>query len=96
MCYIQLLLDYMVAAGRATFLKIRVLRGLNAGLKQRFAKGVRCTISNEKRFSSFISTTFRHPLGKSQLCCKCLRIPEISFIWQPGTKFCRLTQKEIG
>lgn len=73
MGYIQhLLLAYMLAAGRPTFPKIRIVKGLNAG---GFAKGVRCLMSIEKRFSSFMSVTFRYPLGKSQLCFKCLWIP---------------------
>jgi len=76
MCYVQQpLLAYVVAAARLTVLKIKILRGLNADLRRGFAKGVRCPISTEKRLRSFMSITFRYPLGKSQLCCKCLWIP---------------------
>lgn len=70
MCYVQqLCLAYVVAAGRPTFLEIRFL---NVDMRWGFAKGVRCPISIEKRFRSFMSITFRYPLRKSQLCCKCL------------------------
>lgn len=68
MCYVQqLLLAYVVAAGRSTFLKIRILRGLNTDMRWGFAKEVKCLSSMEKRFRSCTSITFSHPLGKSLL-----------------------------